>query len=158
MTTTTLTTTSTVDSLIGAYRSHVFGRTLPTPVMLNVTPGLRVISVQPGGTDVTSRLANVLVWAYTLADVTAQWWHTPDQWLHVNVTGRTSGGARMRVSAGGSFDAFHGLVPLTVNESENVSLDELYTLVGLLREAQQETRQEGQQEARRVLQREREAV
>src|SRR5690349_18131007 len=117
MTTKTLVASSTVESLMGAYRSHVFGRLLPAPVMLNVTPGLRVISVQPGGTDVPSRLANVLVWAYTLADLTAQWWHTPDRWLHVSVTGRTSGGARMRVYAGGSFDAFHGLVPLAVNES-----------------------------------------
>ena len=132
-----LTTTSTVDQLIGAYRSHVLGRTLPAAVMLNITPALRVISVQPEGTDLCSRLANVLVWAYTLTELTAQWWRTPDQWLQITVTGRAAGRARLRVYCGGPFDACRGLVPLAVNASEHVSLDELYALACLLREAQQ---------------------
>ena len=132
-----LTTASTVDQMIGAYRSHVLGRTLPAAVMLNFTPALRVISVQPEGVDLCARLANVLMWACTITDVTAQWWHTPDRWLQVTVTGRTAGGARLRVYCGGPFDALRGLVPLKVNKSEQVSLDELYALACLLREAQQ---------------------
>jgi hypothetical protein len=139
MTTNTLTTSSTVDSLIGAYRSHVLGRTLPAPVMLNLDPALREVAVQPGGgLDLYSRLANVLVWAYTLADVTATWWHTPDHALHITVTGRTAGGARMRVYASGSFTAAQGLVQLTPGQREGVSLDELYTLAALLRETHHE--------------------
>lgn len=139
MTTNTLTTTSAMDSLIGAYRSHVLGRPLPTPVSLDFTPGQREINVQTGGgQDLCSCLANLLVWAYTLTEVTAEWWHTPEHNLHVTVTGRTSGGTRMRVYTGGFFAKCQGLVRLDVAEREGVSLDELYTLTALLRDAQHE--------------------
>lgn len=134
-----LTTSSTVDSLIGAYRSHVLGRLLPMPAAVDFTPGPREIGVQVrGGMGLGSHLANLLVWAYTLSDVTAQWWHTPGRNLHVTVTGRTAGGARMRVYGGGDFADCHGLVRLASDQKESVSLDELYTLANLLREAQRE--------------------
>ena len=139
MTTNTLTTTSTMDSMIGAYRAHVLGRPLPTPASLDFTPGRREIGVQPaGGMDLCTCLANLLVWAYTLTDVTAEWWHTPNGSLHVTVTGRTAGGTRMKVYSGGAFTKSLGLVGLGVGEKEGVSLDELYTLTALLREAQHE--------------------
>src|SRR6266536_2846841 len=101
MTTDTLTRTSTVDSLIGAYRAHVLSRPLPTPVSVSFNPSVRQISVQPGGAlDLCSRLGNLLVWAFTLTDVTATWWHTPEGALHITIKGRTNGGARMKVYAG----------------------------------------------------------
>lgn len=133
-----LTTSTAVDSLIGAYRSHVLGRPLPAPASVDFTPGPREIGVQVTGAGVGSCLANLLVWAYTLADVTAQWWHTPNGNLHTTVTGRTAGGARMRVYNSGHFADCHGLVQLDLDQREGVSLDELYTLVNLLREAQRE--------------------
>jgi hypothetical protein len=133
-----LTTSTAVDSLIGAYRSHVLGRPLPAPASVDFILGPRQIGVQVAGVGLGSCLANLLVWAYTLADVTAQWWHTPSGNLHVTVTGRTAGGARMRVYSGGDFAASHGLVQLDPDQREGVSLDELYTLVNLLREAQRE--------------------
>jgi hypothetical protein len=130
---------SAVDSLLGAYRAHVLGRPLPTPVTVTFNPDVRQISVQAGGNlDLCSRLANLLVWAYTLADVTATWWHTPDETLHATITGRTTGGTRMKVYAGGPFDQTQGLVQLDLDQREGVSLDELYTLANLLREAQHE--------------------
>jgi hypothetical protein len=139
MTTNTLVITSTVDALVGAYRSHVLGRSLPAVVSLHLIPGTREISVQPdGGQDLCSHLSNILVWAYTLADVTAQWWHTDGGSLHISITGRTTGGARMKVYGGGPFTQSLGLVPLAQGDQEGVSLDELYTLAGLLREAQHE--------------------
>jgi len=135
----TLTRTSTVDSLIGAYRSHVLGRSLPAPTAVDFVPGSREIGVQVGyGSDLGSCLANLLVWAYTLTDVTAQWWHTPSHNLHVTVTGRTANGARIRVYSGGEFSQCHGLIRLGPDQHDGVSLDELYTLAGLLREAQHE--------------------
>ena len=137
MTKNSITTTSLVDSLIGAYRSHVLGRTLPGPVSLDFTLSNREIAVQPGGAlDLRSRLGNLLVWAYTLDDVTATWWHTRHGALHVSITGRTAGGARMKVYGGGPFAHCLGLVRLAVDEREGVSLDELYTLLGLLRDGQ----------------------
>lgn len=135
----TLTTTSTVDSLIGAFRAHVLGRTLPAPVVVTLYPSDREIVVQPeGALDTAGQLGNVLMWACTLSDVTADWSHTKDGRLHVSVHGRTSGGARMQVYGGGRFADCRGLVPLERGQSEGVSLDELYALVGLLREAQQQ--------------------
>jgi hypothetical protein len=134
-TTKTITVSSTVDSLMGAYRSHVLGRTLPAPASVDIAPGAREISVQPGsGPDLCSVLGNLLVWAYTLVDVTAQWWHTDSGSLHITIVGRTAGGARMKVYSGATFTDSLGLVPLTRGEREGVSLDELYALAGLLRE------------------------
>jgi hypothetical protein len=135
-TTNTIVPSSVVDSLLGAYRAHVLGRPLPTPAVVSFNPDVRQISVQPGGAlDLCSKLGNLLVWAYTLADVTATWWHTPEHSLHITINGRTTGGVRMKVYAGGSFNQAQGLVQLGVDQREGVSLDELYTLTGLLREA-----------------------
>ena len=133
---TTLTVPSAVDSLLGAYRAHVFGRSLPVPVGLGFSTSVREIDVQPGGgADLCTHLAGILVWAYTLTDVTAQWWHTSEHGLHVTVLGRTAGGTRMRIYGGGDFTQCQGLVRLAAGQKEGVSLDELYALVGLLREA-----------------------
>ncbi|MBB4903989.1 hypothetical protein [Actinophytocola algeriensis] len=137
-----LTKPSTMDSLIGAYRSHVLGRNLPDPASLDFTPSTRLIMVQPsGGLDLSSRLGGLLVWAYTLTDLTASWTHTADDRLHVGVNGRTAGGARITVYSGGPFAECCGLVPLAHDQREGVSLDELYTLVGLLREHGQHERE-----------------
>jgi hypothetical protein len=137
--TTTLTVPSPVDALLGAYRAHVLGRSLPVPAAVGFTPSVREVDVQPGGgVDLCSHLASMLVWACTLTSVTARWWHTADHRLHVTIIGKTAGGTRMRVYGGGSFSECQGLVRLATGEKEGVSLDELYILVGLLREAQHE--------------------
>ena len=138
-TTTTIAAPSAMDSLLGAYRSHVLGRNLPDPAMLNLTPSDRQIALQPaGGLDLCSRLTGILLWAATLAEVTATWWHTADDSLHVTVNGRTAGGTRVRVYGGGPFAECCGLLSLSHGQKEGVSLDELYTLLVLLREAQHE--------------------
>jgi hypothetical protein len=135
MTSKTVTVLSTMDTLLGAYRSHVLGRTLPEPASLNVIPGTREIAVQAnGGLDVVAHLGNLLLWACTLTEVTAEWWHTDGGRLHISITGRTSGGVRMKVYGGCEFAESAGLVQLDPGQEDNVSLDELYTLVGLLRE------------------------
>ena len=134
---TTIATTTTVDGLFRAYRSHLLGRALPEPTSVLITPGTREVSIQPGGSlDLCSRLGAILVWACTLSDVTADWWHTPDGSLHITVHGRTTGGVRIKVYGGGSFTDALGLVPLDADQSEGVSLDELYALVCLLRDGQ----------------------
>jgi hypothetical protein len=142
MTDNTVNLVSTMESLIGAYRSHTMGRTLPTPFVVNFYTHDREIVVQVGGgLDLVTKLGNLLVWACTLAEVTARWKHTPDGRLHVSVTGRTSGGTKLEVHGGGGFTDCLGLVALKHGEADHVSLDELYTFVGLLREAQQEAQQ-----------------
>src|SRR5262245_60097291 len=139
MTTNALTRTSTVDSLIGAYRAHVLGRPLPAPVELRFIPSQKEIIVQPeGGLDFVRKLGNILLWAYTLTDVTAEWWHTPNDRLHITVDGRTNTGTRFSVYGGCEFTQCHGLIRLDPDQKEGVSIDELYTLANLLREAQHE--------------------
>lgn len=131
---TTLTTSSTMDSLIGGFRAHLLGRPLPAPAMVTFVPSSGEISIQPeGGLNFPLKLGNMLLWAYTLSDTTAKWTHTPTERVHVAVRGRTTNGVRIEVYAGSTFADCHGLVPLRPGESEGVSLDELYTLASLLR-------------------------
>ena len=79
-------------------------------------------------------LGELLLWAYTLGQVSARWWHTPGGRLHLSIDGRASTGVALKVYGGISFDHCAGLVRLTPGEAERVSLDEIYTLLGLLRE------------------------
>jgi hypothetical protein len=69
-----------------------------------------------------------------LTDVSAQWWHTPDGRLHLSINGRASTGVALKVYGGIPFDHCADLVQLSPAEAEGVSLDEIYTLLGLLRE------------------------
>jgi hypothetical protein len=134
-----LTRTTAVGSMLGAFRAHVRDRVLPAPVSLSFSANGREIAVQPeGGADLVQHLGNVLVWAFTLADVTAEWWRTDEDRLHVSIHGRTASGTRMRVYGGGAFSDCRGLVALKRDESEGVSIDELYTLISLLRDGQHE--------------------
>lgn len=142
MTTTTdskaLATTSTVDALIGGYRAHVLGRVLPTPASVQFNLYGQEVAVQPdGGLDTVLHLGHLLVWAYTLTDITARWWRTAGDRLHVSVRGRTAGGVRLSVFGGCEFSECLGLVALELEQQEGVTVDELYTFLGLLREAQQ---------------------
>jgi hypothetical protein len=132
---TALTIASTVDSLIGGFRSHLLGRSLPAPAFVHLDVLDRQVSVYPGGgLELVTKLGNLLLWAHTLTEVTAEWWRTDGDRLHVMVCGRTSGGLRMEIHCGGDFDQCTGLVALGMEERDGVSLDELYALVCLLRE------------------------
>lgn len=81
---TTLTTSSTMDSLIDGFRAHMLGRPLPTPALVSFMPSRGEVSIQPeGGLNFPLKLGNVLLWAYTLADTTTKWAHTASGRLHV---------------------------------------------------------------------------
>jgi hypothetical protein len=130
-----LTTTSAVGSLLSAFRAHVRGRVLPVPVSLTFDAKSREIAVQPEGTlNLATQLGNVLLWVYTLTEVTAKWWRTDGDRLHISVRGRTISGARIRVYGGGHFSECLDLVSLVPNESDGVSVDELYLFLSQLRE------------------------
>jgi hypothetical protein len=129
-----LTTTSTVGSLLSAFRAHIRGRVLPAPVSLTFDAKAREIAIQPeGALDLAQQLGNVLLWAYTLSDVTAKWWRTDGDRLHISIRGRTASGARVRVFGGGHFSECLGLVQLAHDESDGVSVDELYQFHSQLR-------------------------
>ncbi|HZS22100.1 MAG TPA: hypothetical protein VFA63_14095, partial [Pseudonocardiaceae bacterium] len=98
-------------------------------------PTVNRIAIQAGGRqDPLDHLAELLLWAFTLEQVTAQWWHTRDGHLHLTIHGRTAAGMAVKVYGGIPFGCCAGLVPLALDESEGVSLDEIYTLLGLLRD------------------------
>jgi hypothetical protein len=78
-------------------------------VSLTFSADKREIGVHPeGGADLVQHLGNVLIWAFTLSEVTAQWWRTREDRLHVSVHGRTVSGARMKVYGGGAFSDCRG--------------------------------------------------
>jgi hypothetical protein len=132
-----LTATTGVGSLVGAFRAHVRGRVLPAPAVLSFAAN--EISVQPeGALDLARQLGNILVWASTLSDVTAKWWRTDGDGLHISVRGRTLSGTCLRVYGGGHFAECLGLVQLAPEEADGVSVDELYHFLGQLQDAQHE--------------------
>jgi hypothetical protein len=137
-----LTTTSAVGSLLSAFRAHIRGRVLPAPVSLSFDAKSREMAIQPEGqNDLVTQLGNVLLWAYTLSDVTAKWWRTDGDRLHISIRGRTNTGARVRVYGGGHFSECLGLVQLAPDETDCVSIDELYLFHTALREDGQDERE-----------------
>jgi hypothetical protein len=129
MTTNMLPVPSTLDLLIGGFRAHAHGRSLPVPVLVAFRSGEGLVEVQPeGGLDLARSLGNVLLWAATLAEVTARWTHRPEGRLHVSIRGRGASGVRFLVYGGGEFAECLGLVQLASGQREGVSLDELYAL------------------------------
>ncbi|TVT17400.1 hypothetical protein FNH06_31675 [Amycolatopsis acidiphila] len=120
--------------LAGAFWTHLHEHPLPEPCTVTLNPAVPEVEVQVSPGTAVSHLAELLVWAYTLDQVTATWWHTDHGTLHITIWGRVAGGARFRVYGGITFADCTGLVPLEVGESEGVSVDELYALRDLLGE------------------------
>jgi hypothetical protein len=122
-------------TLTEAWRALLHDCPLPEPALVGLEPTVNRITVQVGGwQDPLNHLAELLLWAYALEQVTAQWWHTRDGYLHLTIHGRTGSGMAVKVYGGIPFDSCVGLVPLALDEAEGVSLDEIYTLLGLLRD------------------------
>jgi hypothetical protein len=122
-------------TLTESWRALLTDCPLPAPAVVSLEPTVNRITIQAGGRqDPLDHLAELLLWAYTFEQVTAQRWHTRDGHLHLTIHGRTTAGMAMKVYGGIPFDSCVGLVPLALDESEGVSLDEIYTLLGLLRD------------------------
>ena len=122
-------------ALTEAWRTFLHGCPLTEPAVVSLEPVLCRISIHAGHhQDALDHVGEVLLWAYTLDQVNAQWWPTPSGSLHISIDGRASTGVALKVYGGIPFDHCAGLVQLTPGEAEGVSLDEIYTLLGLLRE------------------------
>jgi hypothetical protein len=110
---------------------------LPEPATISLEPTICRVSIQVAtGRDDLVHLGELLLWAYTLDQVRAQWWHTPRTDLHITIEGRCATGIRFRVYGGMPVDLCADLVQLASGAAEAVSVDELYTLLVLLREQQ----------------------
>ncbi|MGW4593198.1 hypothetical protein ACWEKJ_38270 [Amycolatopsis thermoflava] len=123
-----------LETLTRAFWGHLRDFPLPEPCRVTFDPdGLEIqVQVAPGG--VVTHLAELLLWAYTLDQVTATWWRTEHDSLHVTIHGRSQSGARFLVYGGIPWGRCAGLVQLAADEHEGVSVDELYTLRMLLDE------------------------
>ncbi len=67
-------------------------------------------------------LGNVLMWAYTLVEVTASWWHTTEGDLHCRGPMAVAPVTlRLSVFGAAPFDQCCGLVPLTPGHEEKAS-------------------------------------
>jgi hypothetical protein len=120
-------------ALTEAWRAFLRDCPLAEPAMVSLEPTHYRISIQAGHhQDALDHLGELLLWAYTLDQVSAQGWHAPGGRLHISIDGRASTGVALKVYGGIPFDHCAGLVQLTPGDSEGVSLDEIYTLLGLL--------------------------
>jgi hypothetical protein len=121
-------------ALTEAWRAFLRDYPLTEPAMVSLEPTHYRISIQAGQHQNALDLLGELLWAYTLDQVSAQWWHSPGGRLLISIDGRASTGVALKVYGAISFDHCAGLVQLTPGEAEGVSLNEIYTLLGLLRE------------------------
>ena len=122
-------------ALTEAWRTFLHGCPLTEPAVVSLEPTLPRISIQAGHHhSALNHLGELLLWAYTLDQVSARWWHTPGGSLHISIDGRAGTGVALKVYGGIPVEHCAGLLQLTPGETEGVSLDEIYTLLGLLRE------------------------
>ena len=114
----------------GHLRAHA---ALPEPCSVTLDPWAPEVEVQVSHAEAVVHLGELLLWVSTLDGVTAEWWHTDSERLHITLRGRAAG-TRFRVYGGIPFTGCSGLVRLDVGEHEGVSVDEIYTLRNLLAE------------------------
>jgi hypothetical protein len=138
MSTPTETTGGRLAMLTEAWRAFLKDCPLPEPTLVSLEPTLNRITIQPGASrDPLDHLGELLLWAYPLEQISAQWWHTPTGDLHITIQGRTSIGVDFKIYGSIPLEDCAGLVSLAPEESEGVSLDEMYALLVLLRDHHQ---------------------
>lgn len=124
---------TTLDKLTNALRGLLRDSSLPDPIHVSFTLTSPELAVQVDHGRSHQAVADLLLWAYALHAVTAKWWRTSTGSLHITVWGRTTAGVPLRVYTGLSWCDCADLVQLAEEESEGVSLDELYRLAEGLR-------------------------
>jgi hypothetical protein len=106
MTTYPQTTSTRLVTLTEAWRALLTEYPLPEPALVSLEPTVNRITIQAGGRqDPLNHLAELLLWAYTLEQVTAKWWHTRHGHLHLTIHSRTAAGMVVKVYGGIPFDS-----------------------------------------------------
>lgn len=122
-----------LEELSAAFWAHVGELPVREPACVTFDPQPEQIDVQVGvGGPVVDRLADLIVWARSLDEVTAELWHTDSGSLHITVEGRTSGGTRFRVYLGLYWPTIGGVVALERGATRAVSIDVLEALRDVL--------------------------
>ena len=88
-------------ALTEAWRTFLRDYPLAEPAVVSLERTLYRISIQVGHhPDALDHLGELLLWAYTLDQVSARWWHAPSGRLHISIDGRASTGVALRVYGG----------------------------------------------------------
>lgn len=131
---------SELEKLTAAFWAHLRENpTLPEPCSVTLDPWGPEVQVQVPPAGSVAHLGELLLWAYTLHAVTAQWWNTGHS-LHLTLWGR-AGGTRFHVYGAIPLTHCAGLVRLDVDSQENVSVDEIYHLRQQFREQEPNARE-----------------
>ena len=106
----------TITTYLDSIREHLTTFDLPEPwnvtVAGNPVIGRERVSVQLAGGVLPQVAAVLLAWAYTLTEISAEAWRTPDgDSVHLAVRGRLADGTTVRVFDGIGHDARFGLEP-----------------------------------------------
>ncbi|TVT17231.1 hypothetical protein FNH05_36200 [Amycolatopsis rhizosphaerae] len=126
-----------LEKLSAAFWAHVREYPLPEPCRVSFDPMRPEVDVQVNPSATAAHLSELVLWGRTLHDVTVEWWHTTYGDLHIILRGNTHGGARIRVYGGITFADCAGLIALTEDDSQDVTLEELAALRDLLRSAEE---------------------
>jgi hypothetical protein len=101
-------------ALTEAWRAFLRDCPVAEPAMVSLEPTLSRISIHAGHhQDALDHLGELLLWAYTLDQVSARWWHTPGGSLHLSIDGRAGTGVALKVYGAIPFEHCAGLVQLT---------------------------------------------
>lgn len=120
--------TGELEKLTKAFWVHLRAHpALPEPCTVTLDPWKPEVQVQAAPARAVAHLGELLLWASTLHGVTAEWWHTHGDRLHITFWGRAAG-TRFYVYGGIAFDGCSELVRLDVDAKEGVSVDEIDTL------------------------------
>jgi hypothetical protein len=134
--TTTAKRTGELEKLTKAFWAHLRAHpALPEPCTVTLDPWKPEVQVQAAPARAATHLGELLLWASTLDSVTAEWWHTNSDRLHITLRGRAAG-TRFYVYGGIPYTGCAELMRLDVDEHEGVSVDEISTLRELLDEQQ----------------------
>lgn len=128
-------TESNTNKLLAAYTGYVAQHTMADPASLRFAPSELQIDVQPqvqAFTDPVAVLSALLLWSRGLTGVTAAWWRTETDHLHISIDGRLGCGVRMHLYSGFAYRHAAELVYLEPGQRETATLDELCFLAAEL--------------------------
>lgn len=129
---------SATTKLVEALRGFLDTNQLPDPASVNLCLPERMLRIQPHVAtyhDPVAVIGALLLWTRGLSGMTATWWRTTDDSLHISITGRLLSGVRVCVYQGVPYDTVREWVLLERDEHDSVSLDELAWLIGELHTA-----------------------
>lgn len=117
---------SVITDQLTALRTHLGTFVLPEPCRVSLECWNPLVTVQLDRVTLDRVAVALLVWADTLTRVTADAWRVPDgHSVHLSVTGRLAGGARLRVFDAVAHDPTVPGLDLAANAHRPVALGEL---------------------------------